>query len=92
MKPPKPIELAFYHPYSSTFAQVVLRPIGFGVPTVRVNVSIRNERGIDSWGVDRCVSTWHKWVERQWKTRENPYELPALPPGWIQCHPEDLPN
>lgn len=90
MKIPDPIELAFFHPNSGTFALVTLRPVGLGVPTVRVNVSIRNDRGIDNWIAKRWISTWHKWFERAAK-EEDAMRRP-LPPGWRGCDPEDVPG
>lgn len=88
MKTVEPVEMAFFHPNSGTFALITIRPAAPDSPTLRVNVSLRNERGIERWIGDRWVSTWHKWVGKDMKGYPN--ARPSLPIGWHPCDPSSL--
>lgn len=78
MNDTQPVELRFFHPKTGTVAVITVRQPAFNSPTVRVNVSLRSEVGIERWIGDRMISTWHRWFD---KLRKSDTEAP-LPVGW----------
>ncbi len=82
----EPIEMAFFHPNTSTWAVITFREAAHNSPTARVHVSIRNPRGVEAWRSQRWISTWQKWAGRVWKGEE-----PGLPVGWYPCEPDEVP-
>lgn len=89
MKPPKFIEVAFFHPNTGTFALVTLRPSAKDSPTVRVNVSLRNPRGVYQWLADRFIQEWQDWFARAVKDHDMNRPFPS---GWHPCQVEDVPG
>lgn len=78
MKDLEAVELRFFHPNTGTRAVITVRQAALNSPTVRVNVSLHSEVGIERWIGDRMISTWHRWFD---KLRKSDTDRP-LPVGW----------
>jgi hypothetical protein len=85
MNAPEPVEMAFFHPNTGTWAVLTWRVAALNSPTVRVNVSLRNPRGVEFWRLQRWEKAWQKWCDRV-------LESPPLPTGWRSCELYEVPQ